>query len=122
MLIHQDHIAIGIGDHETRRSAFAALLLPLAAPAHAVAVDFDNWTYDGAALWNVSPTGQRVEQAWSSTNPSTFFSPWLAQGRSFSGTVRVTENDDDFIGFTLGYRSDDANMDSPLNDFLLIEW
>ena len=107
----------------TALSASALLCaLSWAAPGHALPIDFENWDYDGAANWHVSPGGRLVEQSSSSSHPSTFHSPWLAQGHTFTGTVRVMQPDDDFFGFTLGYVPWDDNMNSPLNDFLLIDW
>lgn len=53
--------------------------------------------------------------------PTVFYASGNAQGRSLSGTIRVTStSDDDFIGFVLGFNSGDLTNNN--TDFILVDW
>jgi hypothetical protein len=103
----------------------AATLVAGAAHATAVPVDLSTWDFDrydaSTANWTVQgPDNDSVFQSINGS-PTVFFGPGNAQGTSLSGKITVTgSDDDDFIGFVLGYHDDDLSNTSP--NYLLIDW
>ena len=101
----------------------------LAAPAMAGTVNLSTWTENGlqgnngAGTWTVSGADQ--DSVFQSINgvPTVFFDPGSnAQGTALKGEITVTNDvgDDDFVGFVLGYQSDELN--STTADFWLVDW
>jgi len=94
----------------------------LAAP-----IDFNSWTAESYpsvsgfpnGTWNVSGDGSSVLQT-SNGQPTFFYSDFDSQGSAFTGTIRVSGGDDDFIGFALGFQPGDSTSSSA--DYLLIDW
>lgn len=103
------------------------LLIPFsvlfASSVHAVPVpvDLSGWTSEGQGAWNVQTGNDSVKQ---STNgqPTVFFeSGSNSLNTALSGSIKVeTANDDDFIGFVLGYQA--GELSSSSTDFWLIDW
>jgi hypothetical protein len=99
---------------------------------HAAAIDLSTWTTEsypavsgfGAGVWTVSDdvvagdNGKVVQSV--NGQPTFFYSDFTTQGSSFTGTIRVTGGDDDYIGFALGFNPGDATNGSA--DYLLIDW
>lgn len=107
----------------------AALMMSLAGPgAHADPVDLGAWTGEsfpavagfGAGVWTPAADGSSVHQSVNG-QPTLFVSDFSAFGSDMRGEIRVnSDNDDDFIGFALGYRpGDHANT---VAEYLLIDW
>ena len=75
----------------------------------------------GTADWDVSDDGLTVFQRINS-RPSVFYGDFGAFGTRIKGKINAVSNrDDDFIGFVLGYRPGD-NLRTSDVDFLLIDW
>ncbi len=119
--------------HILRATSVACLLA--AVGAHAAPVDLSTWTDEevvgdqGSVTsdWVVqnAPANDAVLQGDNSA-PSFFFEPGTnSQGLALSGKIEVLPpdlgfNDDDFIGFVLGY--DSGENDSASANFVLIDW
>lgn len=98
--------------------------MALAGPALAATpVDLSDWTAQGFGRsynWVLQPGNNAVRQTVNG-DPTVFFGPGNAQGRSLSGSIQVaTSSDDDFVGFVLGFRSGD--LQAATTDFILIDW
>lgn len=113
--------------HTSRRFL---MVLPFAASALGAQVPMDLTTWQaqsyaavagfGAGVWTVAPGGASVRQSVNG-QPTLFASDFMAQGTEVSGRIRVNSaNDDDFIGFALGYRLGDATNASA--NYLLVDW
>ncbi len=87
-----------------------------------IPIDLTSWESDGDGSWTVQGAGN--DSVFQSINgrPTTFFEAGSnAQNTSIAGIISVeTTNDDDFIGFVLGYQ--DGEMLSGTSDFMLIDW
>lgn len=93
--------------------------------AAVVPVDLTNWVAEGGANWNVDGSqNEFVTQTSNITSPSVFIDPNSSGINSiFSSTIRVNSDvrqDDDFIGFVLGFQS--GELSNPNSEFYLIDW
>ncbi len=110
------------------RNLAALAVVGFASGASAAQVDLNTWTAENyppvsgfnGANWNVAPDGSSVTQTLNG-QPAIFYSDFNAQGLDASGDLAVqTNNDDDFIGFVLGFDpGDTSNLGA---DYLLIDW
>jgi uncharacterized repeat protein (TIGR01451 family) len=86
-------------------------------------VDLRRWkaeSYGTGPNWAVSADGKTVTQTVNSV-PAIFYSDFPAFGNRVEGTIRVvTSNDDDFIGFVLGFLPGDTT--NPNANYLLVDW
>lgn len=74
----------------------------------------------GAGNWIVAPDGNSVRQSVNG-QPTMFASDFMAQGTEVNGKIRVNSaNDDDYIGFALGYNIGDIS--NPAANYLLVDW
>ncbi|MEM9577977.1 MAG: hypothetical protein AAF999_13300 [Pseudomonadota bacterium] len=104
----------------------ALALSGFAAHATTVPADLSTWTENGnpnnnAGTWTVQSGGDSVLQSRNGT-PTVFFEKGKnAQGTALRGTISVNSraNDDDFIGFVLGYQ--DGEINSTNADFWLFD-
>ncbi|QJR82191.1 PEP-CTERM sorting domain-containing protein [Alteromonas pelagimontana] len=88
--------------------------------SQAALVDLSTWMTDGEGSWSVSADNNTANQSVNG-DPTVFYSTGSSLGQTISGEFSVgTENDDDFIGFVLGYNAGEIN--SATSDFLLIDW
>jgi hypothetical protein len=88
--------------------------------AYAAPVDLSTWAVNGNGVWVRAGDNNSVTQT-QNNNPTVFFSSGNAQGNKLSGTIRVNSvGDDDFIGFVLGYKTND--LTSATTNFILIDW
>ena len=109
-------------------SALAAAVMTLGVQAQ-TPVDLGNWTAEsysavsgfGPGVWTVSPDGSTVVQSVNG-QPTFFVSDFEVFNTVIEGSIQVLDppNDDDFIGFALGYESGDNQ--NPSADYLLIDW
>ncbi len=79
-------------------------------------INLNTWTKQGDpknGRWVVSSDGNWVIQK-NNDDPTFFISPESFINKTFNGTFRVTDDDDDFIGFVFGFQS--------INDFYLFAW
>jgi hypothetical protein len=100
----------------------AIVIFASAASATSVPVDLSGWTAEGgSSSWAVQTGNDSVIQGING-DPTFFFKPGSDdRGTTLKGTIRVnTTNDDDFIGFVLGYQAGEHN--SATADFWLIDW
>jgi hypothetical protein len=106
--------------------ATCALLLGL--EGHAAPVDLNLWTAAsypavagfGAGIWTVSGGGSTVNQSVNG-QPTLFYSDFNAFGTTVEGKIQVnTTDDDDFIGFVIGYRPGDIT--NAAANYLLVDW
>lgn len=99
------------------------LALPWSGTSLAAAVDLTGWTAQGGSSnWVVQPGNDTVLQTVNG-DPTVFFDPTVTstQNTALSGNITVTTtNDDDFIGFVLGYQS--GEITSASADFYLVDW
>ena len=109
-----------------------AVIAAAASSVQATPVDLSSWQADlytgpnqasgGGSNWTVQ--GADNDSVFQSINgqPAVFFeSGSNAQGTSLSGSISVeTANDDDFMGFVLGYQLGEIN--NAVSDFYLIDW
>lgn len=94
--------------------------LCLSTLTQAALVDLSTWSAEGAGSWSLQAGNDSVYQSING-DPTVFFSGVDSQGLSLSGEITVqTSNDDDFIGFVLGYNAGDLNNANA--DYLLIDW
>jgi hypothetical protein len=105
-----------------------AMCLPVHAVARAQPIDVSNWigedylvTADPPANWIVAPDGLSVLQT-TNANPAVFYGDLTVLDKCIEATVTVelAQEDDDFIGFVLGFEPGDAL--NPSADYLLIDW
>lgn len=102
------------------KSSLMLSSLITAAVATAAPVDLSSWTAQGGGNWTTAADKNSVTQSING-NPAVFFGPGNAQGNQLSGKITVnTRNDDDFIGFVLGFNAGDLTKST--TDFLLIDW
>ena len=88
--------------------------------AHAVPVDLTGWQKDGGGTWTVQSSNDGVKQSLNS-RPTVFFNNKDSQGTALAGSIEVqTTNDDDFVGFVLGYNEGDLFADTA--DYILVDW
>lgn len=92
-----------------------------AAHAAPVPVDLSSWQRDGQGTWVVQPGNNSVRQTVNG-DPTVFFQAGSnAQGTALSGRIQVaTTNDDDFIGFVLGYQA--GELRSASANYVLVDW
>ncbi|WP_375174383.1 hypothetical protein [Pseudooceanicola sp.] len=111
-------------------TALSAFLIGMgvAACAAPVAVDLNGWTVENypevngfaGANWTVDGSGDTVLQSVNG-QPTIFYSDFQAYGLNTSGKIKVeTGNDDDFVGFVLGFDPGDTSSSSA--NYLLIDW
>lgn len=72
-----------------------------------------------AGLWTVSSDGLSVLQRMNG-QPTLFYSDFNVFNTEIEGTIQVTNWDDDYIGFALGFQPGDTLNSSA--DYLLIDW
>ena len=83
-------------------------------------LDLSGWVADGDGNWVVAEDRNSVIQT-RNLPPGFFCSDFEAFGNELSGEIAVlTRNDDDYIGFALGYTPGDLTNDDA--DYLLIDW
>ena len=106
-------------------AASVSILMP--AMAQAAPVDLSGWTENGlpnnnAGTWTVQGTNSDSVVQSRNGDPTVFFDPTAnSQGTSLGGSITVeTTGDNDFIGFVLGYQSNEINSTNA--DFWLIDW
>lgn len=88
--------------------------------AYAVPVDLSDWKADGGGNWTLQSSNDGVKQSRNS-RPTVFFNDRDSQGTALSGSIEVqTTNDDDFVGFVLGYNERDLFADTA--DYILVDW
>lgn len=102
----------------------AAALFAMSSAAMAGQISPESWTVDdftpGAGAWMVDEAGFSVIQTKNSL-PTVLINNMSHIGERFAATVEVeTTNDDDLIGFVLGFRNGDFS--NPKADYLLIDW
>lgn len=110
------------------RAALIAVPFSASVAAAQVPVDLNSWTQQsypavagfGAGVWNVAANGESVTQSVNG-QPTMFASDFNAQGTEVKGRIQVnTQDDDDFIGFALGYHLGDITNSA--SDYLLVDW
>lgn len=98
--------------------------------AHAAAVDLGLWSDEsypavsgfGAGVWTVSGDGLSVNQSVNG-QPTLFVSDFAVAGLAIEGMVTVnTTDDDDLVGFALGFIPGDADPGDNTADYLLVDW
>jgi hypothetical protein len=108
----------------TKLSIMAATLVAASGTAYATPVDLSTWIdySPGGGNWTVQGVLNDSVLQSVNGNPTFFYEAGTnAQGLALSGTIKVeTTGDDDFIGFALGFDSDDINSTSA--DYILIDW
>jgi hypothetical protein len=99
-----------------------AALTTFSGIASAALVDLVNWTQQGGGThWAVAADRNSVFQR-DNGDAAVFFSGTKDQGKALSGKIKVeTLEDDDFIGFVLGYKSGDF-VNGNEQEFILIDW
>ncbi|MEP6762811.1 MAG: PEP-CTERM sorting domain-containing protein [Gemmatimonadaceae bacterium] len=107
----------------------ALICIPLSASvARAqVPVNLNTWSTQsypavpgfGAGVWTVAPDGSSVHQTVNG-QPTMFASDFNAQGTEVKGRIRSGGGDDDFIGFALGYHTNDITNANA--NYLLLDW
>lgn len=104
------------------------LLLGIFSGVSAAPVDLSTWAEESYPAvsgfspgdWQLNSDNTAVTQV-NNGQPTMFYSDFNAYGTEITGSITVnTNNDDDFIGFMLGYEPDDINSTSA--DYLLIDW
>ena len=106
--------------------ACSLLGLGLSGAANAATIGpFSDWTSDsvgGTSPNWVNQEGRDTVRQTKNSNPSVYYQAGSnAQGSTFSGTFGVDgHNDDDFIGFVLGYQPNE--LKNTFADFWLIDW
>lgn len=91
--------------------------------ANAVQIDLSDWVAEGGGNWELQAGNNSVLQTLNDL-PAVFHNDSNSQGMQLSGTIQVvpdqTFQDDDFIGFVLGYDANDFSNASP--DYLVVRW
>ncbi len=96
--------------------------------ASAASINLNNWTAESASgisdfpdrNWIVSsPLGESVTQTVNG-QPTFFYSDFDAFNAKVSGKIRVSDTDNDFIGFALGFNPGDTTNTTA--DYLLVDW
>lgn len=91
--------------------------------ANAVPIDLSGWQDEGGGDWQLQAGNNSVLQTINGL-PAIFHNDADSQGMQLSGTIQVVPDavfqDDDFIGFVLGYQSNDLTNANP--DYLVIQW
>jgi len=91
--------------------------------ANAVPINLSSWVVEGGGNWQLQPGNNSVLQTINGL-PAVFHNDSNSQGMQLSGTIRVVPDpifqDDDFIGFVLGYNANDFSNASP--DYLVVRW
>jgi hypothetical protein len=101
----------------------------LAGPSHAAPVDLSTWTGEsypavqgfGAGVWNVEADGSSVYQSVNG-QPTMFYSDFNAAGSDIELSLHVAtpSDDDDYVGFAIGFEPGDATSASA--EYLLVDW
>ncbi len=103
-----------------KRFALALPFIMSAFTAHGALLNLSSWQSDGDGVWTVDADGTLATQS-KNGSPTVFYSNENMLGKTISGQMTVSGNqDDDFVGFVLGYNAGDVN--SAKTDFLLIDW
>lgn len=96
--------------------------------ASAAPVDLNTWSAEsypavsgfGAGAWTPALDGSSVHQSVNG-QPTLYVSDFNAFGTDVRGNIRVnSNNDDDYIGFAIGYQPGDTLNGSA--DYLLVDW
>lgn len=108
--------------------ATALVFVALPALAAPVPADLSTWTvynhpdpggpFTDPGQWDVDVTGTTVHQVMNG-RPTFFASPGDADGQRITASFTTPINDNDFIGFALGFSTDPAD---PSTDYLLVDW
>lgn len=107
------------------RLALLALPAAGAAPAAAQPVDLSSWIAEGDGNWILQSDAVMNDSVLQTVNggPAVFFNGMDSQGTALSGTLEVqTPDDDDFIGFVLGYDAGDLAGANPTTQYILLDW
>ena len=81
-------------------------------------VDLRNWSGVGdVATWEHINGGRSVTQTANTTTPTFYVSDQEYANVVVRGTIESRDNDDDFIGFVFGFKTENTSY-----DFTLIEW
>ncbi len=96
------------------------LLSVLSMSSMAASTDLSLWTAEGDGVWTVANDKASVLQTINGA-PTVFYSDFNGQQIALEGEISVeTGNDDDYVGFVLGYQPGDLTAESP--NFILIDW
>jgi hypothetical protein len=107
---------------------YFVMLCAIPTVALAVPVDLSTWTAESYASvsgfppgsWVVGGGGSYVDQV-NNGQPTIFYSDFSALNSDVRGKIQVrTANDDDFIGFVLGFNPGDTTNASA--DYILTDW
>ncbi len=112
-----------IGSTLSGLAGLTAVALIVSSQAFAGPVDLSGWAAQGgSSSWNVQSGDDTVLQT-TNGDPTVFFDPTATttQGTALNGKIKVvTSDDDDYIGFVLGYNSGEISSGS--TDFFLVDW
>ncbi len=105
---------------------FSVMVCVLFAPALLNATDLNTWEKEGgSSSWNVLDGGRSVLQTING-DPTVFFDSTAtsSQNMVLSGKIKVTTSDDnDAVGFVLGYKAGDILKNSAATtDFFIVDW
>ncbi|WP_218311338.1 PEP-CTERM sorting domain-containing protein [Alteromonas antoniana] len=99
---------------------YALPLVVMTSTSQAAYVKLGDWQSDGSGVnWEMGEQETRVTQL-NNGGPSTFFSGMSGLNKSVKGQFAVSGEDDDYVGFVLGYNAGEAFASQ--TDFLLIDW
>ncbi|EGV27702.1 hypothetical protein ThidrDRAFT_4480 [Thiorhodococcus drewsii AZ1] len=86
----------------------------------AAVIDLSSWKTNGPGTWKLQSGNNAVLQS-ANSPPTVYHNNINSQGQTFSFQMAVqTTQDDDYIGFVLGYQ--DGDLESSSADYLLIDW
>ena len=108
-----------------RKYTLLSLTMLYSVSAFAVPVNLSTWTIDGGGNWVFNSTNAPNDSANQTLNsiPTVLFNGIDSQGMSLSGAIEVqTTNDDDFIGFVLGYDDNDLFGANATTNYILVDW
>lgn len=99
-------------------AVFAAMLLA----SGTASAELADWQTDGAGTWSFDAESNSWFQATNTPDFTFLYDPSdTSLNKAISGSISVGgRNDDDFIGFALGYSP--GEVDDPLADYWLVSW
>lgn len=107
----------------TRLSLIAVMATLFGSGVSAGTVDLTSWAVEGGGNWVVEGAANDAVRQTLNTEPGVVFASGDAQGTALSGEIRVnTTDDNDFIGFVLGYNAGDLTGANADIDYLLVDW
>lgn len=103
---------------QMKAAIFSALLLA----SGTASADLADWQIDGNGSWTYNETDNSWFQSTNTPDFTFLYDPSNTSiGNAVSGSIEVaTTNDDDFIGFALGYSQGESTSD--LADYWLVSW